>query len=161
MDLTEQPSPATPAASARPHSCFSLCFSSTPRGARLARRLCGERLDSWGVPYGSEAHDTLSLLVAELGANAITHGRVPGRDFRVRLLALSAPTASPLTIRLEVTDTRGDRLPAPAADAAAVCPARTGGRGLLLVAALADCWGCDPRPDGPGLARVPGIAQLT
>ncbi|GAA2423739.1 hypothetical protein GCM10010421_07600 [Streptomyces glaucus] len=26
----------------------------------------------------------------------------------------------------------------------------TGGRGLLLVKALADRWGCAPRPDGPG-----------
>lgn len=29
-------------------------------------------------------------------------------------------------------------------------PTRTGGRGLLLVEALADRWGCAPRPDGPG-----------
>lgn len=28
-------------------------FSSTPRGARLARHLALHRLDAWGVPYGS------------------------------------------------------------------------------------------------------------
>ncbi|MCQ0025341.1 ATP-binding protein [Streptomyces somaliensis DSM 40738] len=142
MNRTEQPAPATPV-----HTCFTLRFSSTPRGARLARRLCSERLDSWGVPYGSDGHDVLSLLVAELTANAVTHGHVAGRDFRVHLLALSAPATS-LTVRVEVTDTRGDRLPAPATPDAGLLP--TGGRGLLLVESLADRWGCAPRPDGPG-----------
>ncbi|GGT06260.1 ATP-binding protein [Streptomyces chromofuscus] len=144
MNHTEQPAPATPA-----HACFTLRFSSTPRGARLARRLCSERLDSWGVPYGSDDHDVLSLLVSELATNAVTHGHVAGRDFRVHLLALSAPAAASLTVRVEVTDTRGDRLPAPAAEPA-TGHAHTGGRGLLLVEALADRWGCESRPDGPG-----------
>ncbi|MFZ4151007.1 ATP-binding protein [Streptomyces pseudogriseolus] len=151
MNRTEQPAPATPV-----HSCFTLRFSSTPRGARLARRLCGERLDTWGIPYGSDAHDVLSLLVSELATNAVIHGHVAGRDFRVHLLALSAPDAATLTIRVEVTDTRGDRLPEPPAAPAACAnepaadSARTGGRGLFLVEALADRWGCVPRPDGPG-----------
>lgn len=147
MNRTEQPAPATPA-----HACFTLRFSSTPRGARLARRLCGERLAAWGVPYGSDDHDVLSLLVSELATNAVTHGHVSGRDFRVHLLVLSAPSAASRTVRVEVTDTRGDALPEPAAPAAdpAAGFARVGGRGLLLVAALADRWGCAPRPDGPG-----------
>ncbi|MFI1836066.1 ATP-binding protein [Streptomyces olivaceoviridis] len=148
MNRTEQPAPATPV-----HSCFTLRFSSTPRGARLARRLCGERLDSWGVLYDSEGHDVLSLLVSELATNAVTHGHVTGRDFRVHLLALSAPAAASLTVRVEVTDTRGDRLPEPTPAPPAepvVDSARTGGRGLLLVETLADRWGCAPRPDGPG-----------
>ncbi|MEU0741346.1 ATP-binding protein [Streptomyces sp. NPDC006134] len=144
MNRTEQPAPATPA-----HTCFTLRFSSTPRGARLARRLCAERLDSWGVPYGSDDHDVLSLLVSELTANAVTHGHVTGRDFRVHLLAHAAPGTPSLTVRVEVTDTRGDALPEPAA-APAAGPVRTSGRGLLLVEALADRWGCAPRPDGPG-----------
>jgi anti-sigma regulatory factor (Ser/Thr protein kinase) len=151
MNRTEQPAPATP-----DHSCFTLRFSSTPRGARLARRLCGERLDAWGIPYGSDAHDVLSLLVSELATNAVIHGHVAGRDFRVHLLALSASDAATLTIRVEVTDTRGDRLPEPSATPAARAgepaadSAQTGGRGLFLVEALADRWGCVPRPDGPG-----------
>ncbi|MGA5116636.1 ATP-binding protein [Streptomyces pseudogriseolus] len=154
MNRTEQPAPATPV-----QSCFTLRFSSTPRGARLARRLSGERLDAWGVPYGSDAHDVLSLLVSELATNAVTHGHVAGRDFRVHLLALSTPDAAALTIRVEVTDTRGDRLPEPPATPAALAAlageptadsARTGGRGLFLVEALADRWGWAPREDGPG-----------
>ncbi|MEU2367173.1 ATP-binding protein [Streptomyces pseudogriseolus] len=151
MNRTEQPAPATPV-----HSCFTLRFSSTLRGARLARRLCGERLDTWGIPYGSDAHDVLSLLVSELATNAVTHGHVAGRDFRVHLLALSTPNAEALTIRVEVTDTQGDRLPEPPAIPAAPAAqpaadsARTGGRGLFLVEALADRWGWAPRQDGPG-----------
>ncbi|MFF8953432.1 ATP-binding protein [Streptomyces sp. NPDC014940] len=145
MNRTEQLTPAT-----LTHACFTLRFSSTPRGARLARRLCRERLDFWGVPYGSEDHDVLSLLVSELAANAVTHGHVTGRDFRVHLLALSRPAAQSLTVRVEVTDTRGDKLPELAAAPAGEPSARTGGRGLLLVEALADRWGCAPRPDGPG-----------
>ncbi|MFF9511973.1 ATP-binding protein [Streptomyces sp. NPDC014724] len=120
---------------------FTMRFSSTPRGARLARRLAGERLDAWGIPYGSDAHDTLTLIVAELSANAIRHGHVPGRDFRLRL------SAEGTAVRVEVTDTRGERLPAltePVPDD------QDGGRGLLLVAALTDRWGWYPCTDGPG-----------
>ncbi|SCZ16631.1 Histidine kinase-like ATPase domain-containing protein [Streptomyces sp. 136MFCol5.1] len=119
---------------------FTMRFSSTPRGARLARHLAGERLDAWGIPYGSDAHDVLTLIVAELSANAVRHGRVPGRDLRLRLSAEGA------TLRVEVTDSRGESTPAlaePSID-------RDGRRGLLLVAALTDRWGWYPCIDGPG-----------
>lgn len=124
-----------------------MCFSSTPRGARLARRMCGQRLDSWGVPYGSEAHDAVTLIAAELCANAVRHGHVSGRDFR---LDLSADPVSGV-VRVEVSDTLGERLPG--VDGAQDGPhgLADGGRGLLLVAALADRWGCCPRAcGGPG-----------
>ncbi|MFJ3715172.1 ATP-binding protein [Streptomyces sp. NPDC090057] len=125
---------------------FTMRFSSTPRGARLARRLCGTRLDAWGIPYGSDAHDVLTLVAAELCANAVRHGHVTGRDFHVLL------TADPATgtVRIEVTDTRGERLPRLPAPAPEDDP-RDGGRGLLLVEALADRWGWTPRAGGgPG-----------
>ncbi|MBM7440951.1 anti-sigma regulatory factor (Ser/Thr protein kinase) [Streptomyces sp. HB132] len=64
-----------------------------------------------------------------------------GRDFRLRL------SAEGTAIRIEVTDTRGERLPAPTGPAS---PDQEGGRGLLLVAALADRWGWYPCVDGPG-----------
>lgn len=63
---------------------FTVRFSSTPRGARPAGRLCGTRLDAWGIPYGSDAHDVITLVTAELCANAVRHGHVAGRDFDVR-----------------------------------------------------------------------------
>ncbi|MDQ0957654.1 anti-sigma regulatory factor (Ser/Thr protein kinase) [Streptomyces sp. B4I13] len=120
---------------------FALRFSSTPRGARLARRMCGQQLDAWGMQYGSAAHDTIVLVAAELCANAVRHGHVAGRDFH---LLLGADPATG-TVRIEVSDTRGERLPRIRTTAP-----DDGGRGLLLVEALADRWGCTPRVDGPG-----------
>jgi anti-sigma regulatory factor (Ser/Thr protein kinase) len=122
---------------------FVMRFSSTPRGARLARRLAGQRLDDWGVPYGCEAHDALTLIVAELAANAMRHGRVPGRDFRL------AVTSDATTVRIEVTDTRTECVPAVVAPTDA-CEPRDTGRGLLLVECLAHRWDWHPRTDGPG-----------
>ncbi|MDT0610137.1 ATP-binding protein [Streptomyces lancefieldiae] len=105
---------------------FSVQLSPTPRGARLARLLATEQLRTWGLPL-----DPARLLVAELAGNAATHGRVPGRDFRLTLYVVGD------TLRIEVTDTRGEELPhlrTPAPDAES-------GRGLLLVEGLADRWG--------------------
>ncbi|TWG06939.1 anti-sigma regulatory factor (Ser/Thr protein kinase) [Streptomyces brevispora] len=121
---------------------FAMRFSSTPRGVRLARRLAGERLDAWGTPYGSDAHDVVTLIVAELSANAVRHGHVPGRDF------LPCLSAEGTAVRVEVTDTRGERIPVrPAGPPDAELD---GGRGLLLVSELADRWGWFPCTDGPG-----------
>jgi anti-sigma regulatory factor (Ser/Thr protein kinase) len=107
---------------------FTALLSPTPRGARLARLLATEQLRAWGVPL-----DRAPQIVAELAANAVTHGRVPGRDFRLTLYVVAA------TLRIEVTDTRGDELPRIAPEPA---PADAeSGRGLLLVDALADRWG--------------------
>ncbi|MFD9117771.1 ATP-binding protein [Streptomyces bottropensis] len=82
---------------------FSVLLSPTPRGARLARLLATEWLRAWGPPYG--ALDTAEHLVAELATNAATHGRLPGRDFRLVLQTRDN------TLRIEVTDTPGDDLP--------------------------------------------------
>ncbi|MFE4633164.1 ATP-binding protein [Streptomyces sp. NPDC056773] len=117
-------------------------FTSTPRGARLARRLISHRLHEWGHPYGTTINDTVTLIAAELTTNAVRHGHVPGRDFHLRLTVNTDAT----TIRIEVTDTRTERTPTlttPAPDAEA-------GRGLVLVAALATRWGTTPRPAAPG-----------
>ncbi|MFE4966914.1 ATP-binding protein [Streptomyces sp. NPDC056660] len=108
---------------------MSLRLSSTPRGARLARLLAAEQLRAWGLPL-----DPARQIVAELAANAATHGRVPGRDFGLTLYVVGD------TLRIEVTDTRGDRTPhtrPPSPDAES-------GRGLVLVEALADKWGVAP-----------------
>lgn len=121
---------------------FTMRFSSTPRGARLARRLVADRLDAWGHPHTSTANERLTLITAELTANAVCHGHVPGRDFEVRL------TRAGGVLRVEVTDTRAERLPPLSPDEPAV-DAETG-RGLLLVAALADAWGTTPRVKAPG-----------
>ncbi|MFI5800059.1 ATP-binding protein [Streptomyces sp. NPDC051677] len=125
-----------------PEREFAMRFTSTPRGARLARRLVSHRLDDWGHPYATPVNETLTLITAELTANAVRHGHVPGRDFHLQL------TLAENTFRIEVTDTRAEKQPPsipPTPDSAS-----ESGRGLLLVAALADDWGVSPRPAAPG-----------
>lgn len=121
-------------------------FTSTPRGARLARRLVSHRLHEWGHPYNTTTNDTVTLIAAELTANAVRHGHVPGRDFHVRLTIDSDADADATTIRIEVTDTRTERIPA----LASPTPDAEAGRGMLLVAALATQWGTAPRIAAPG-----------
>ncbi|MDT0429645.1 MULTISPECIES: ATP-binding protein [Streptomyces] len=125
---------------------FGMRFTSTPRGARLARRLVAHRLDTWGIPYGSRVHDAIVLVVAELAVNAVRHGHVPGRDFHLRLDAATRPQ----TVRIEVTDTRAERVPPRPTHVRVPEAEDTGGRGLLLVAGLASRWGWHPRAAGPG-----------
>ncbi|MFF9508068.1 ATP-binding protein [Streptomyces sp. NPDC014724] len=113
-------------------------FSATRRGARLARRLAVHQLDEWGVPYGSELSDNAAVVVAELAANAVLHGRVAGRDFELRLVALAG------TLRIEVSDARGERGPEPQPPR----PGAESGFGLHLVGALATSWGVKDRVVG-------------
>ncbi|MCC0096655.1 ATP-binding protein [Streptomyces flavotricini] len=109
---------------------FHVQLSATPRGARLGRMLAIEQLRAWGLPL-----DAPGQIIAELSTNAITHGRVPGRDFKLAL------TVTPGTLLIEVTDTRGDRIP----------EIRDTGRGLVLVEALAERWGVR---EGPAPSKV-------
>ncbi|MCM1943461.1 ATP-binding protein [Streptomyces sp. G3] len=128
---------------ATPSTEFAMAFTSTPRGARLARHFVSHCLNVWGHPYDCRVNETLTLITAELCANAVTHGRVPGRDFHVRLAAEKDGEG----LRVEVSDTRAERRPVVAS------PAETdavSGRGLLLVTALADDWGITDRRAGPG-----------
>ncbi len=108
---------------------FTVQLSPTPRGARLARLLATEQLRTWALPL-----DPARQIVAELATNAATHSRVPGRDFRLTLYVVGG------VLRIEVTDTRDDRPPRPQDPT----PDEESGRGLLIVAALADRWGWDP-----------------
>lgn len=101
-------------------------LSATRRGARLARLLATEQLRSWGLPL-----DDARQVIAELASNAVMHGYVPGRDFRILL------TVTGDTLRIEVADARGERLPR-LLDRSEVYES---GRGLLLVEALATRWG--------------------
>ncbi|WP_030670232.1 ATP-binding protein [Streptomyces rimosus] len=118
---------------------FTQRFSSTRLGARLARHLAVHRLDAWGFPYGTPFSDDVGAVVGELTANAVTHGRVPGRDFELRL-AIVGGLARTGTLRIDVTDTRTERRPPPP-DGLASAPADAdAGRGLLVVAALATRW---------------------
>jgi anti-sigma regulatory factor (Ser/Thr protein kinase) len=123
---------APPAVPTEP--CFSVPLSATRRGARLARLLATEQLRRWGLPL-----DPARLIVAELAANAAVHGRVPGRSFRLTLTVVP-----PATLRIEVTDTRGERLPERTRAASELL--HESGYGLLLVEELADRWGVQGGP---------------
>lgn len=146
-ECTTQPPGSTSHLSAH---AFAMGFTSTARGARLARRLAAVRLHEWGVPYGTWPHEAVVLVVAELAANAVRHGHVPGRDFHLllRVTAEDRPTA-----RVEVSDTRGERVP-PRPGRLPVPAPGSGlageGRGLLIVEGIADRWGWHPRAHAPG-----------
>ncbi|PYC71472.1 hypothetical protein C7C46_26800 [Streptomyces tateyamensis] len=94
-----------------------------PLRARL-RAALGE----WGL---AELSDTAELLATELVGNALRHTPA-GAVFTAR-------PSGPGRLRVEVADS-SPRLPRPRGRAPAGEPA-TGGRGLLLVEALAEDWG--------------------
>jgi anti-sigma regulatory factor (Ser/Thr protein kinase) len=122
----------------REHHTFARQFTSSTRKAQLARRLAVQHLGEWGYPPASDTSCTVALLVAELSANAVRHGGVPGRDFHLRL-AFEARTR---TIRIEVSDACPDQppttSPVPSLD-------DESGRGLFLIDMLATRWGATPR----------------
>ncbi|MGW5257797.1 ATP-binding protein [Streptomyces sp. NPDC004012] len=104
------------------------------RAVPAARRFTEETLAGWGLAAADRGDDVL-LCVSELATNALVHGVPPGRRFRVFLRHDGA------VLRVEVQDSGGGepRIPEQADE---------GGRGLLLVAALADKWGVDERDPG-------------
>lgn len=107
---------------------------STPRGARAARAFTVAQLVAQKLSFEDAAQ-----VVAELAANAVTHGRVRGRDFRLALRIAPGPT-----LRIEVSDTRREFTPP--ADTEAPDAGAESGRGLVLVSALAVRWGTDHGP---------------
>ena len=117
------------------------------RSVPLAREFVRTALDGWGV--GGRADEVL-LCVSELATNAVRHGVPPGRGFRLSVWPLAGGA-----LRVEVHDSGdgwpGVRMPADSDE---------GGRGLLLVEALADKWGVAGRVAGKGrVVRVRGGAH--
>ncbi|GAA3128305.1 ATP-binding protein [Streptomyces rectiviolaceus] len=84
-----------------------------------------------------ELRDCAELALTELVTNVVRH--VPDRH--CELLILRRPQG----LRVEIAD-RCPRLPREG-DGEELAE---GGRGLLIVAAVSDRWGVDPRPDGSG-----------
>ncbi|MFD0415201.1 ATP-binding protein [Streptomyces sp. NPDC127108] len=121
---------------------FTQLLSPTPRGARLARLPSVSQLRSWGAP--PDLTERAEIVVAELAANAVLHGRLSGRSFRLTL----AFDTSAGRLRIDVTDARGDRWPQPrpATVASSDTALHTNGRGLAFVAAIADHWETLPHP---------------
>lgn len=106
-------------------------FSTHPASVAQARTFVAGALTEWNL---CDRHDEVRLCVSELATNAIKHGSAETRSFRVRVALADA------RLRVEVHD-GGQGAPRPkhaAQDA-------DQGRGLYLVAALADDWGYAPR----------------
>ncbi|MFE1443957.1 ATP-binding protein [Streptomyces sp. NPDC058739] len=114
-------------------------FTSSPKSARLARRLAARCMREWGHPRMSDASCTVALVVGELAANAVRHGRAPGRDFGVRL-ALDEVAG---LVRIEIADATAAKRPLTVVPSS--YPEGESGRGLLLVDVLAVRWGWAPR----------------
>ncbi|SCK26770.1 Anti-sigma regulatory factor (Ser/Thr protein kinase) [Streptomyces sp. WMMB 714] len=113
-------------------------FRRERRSVPAAREFAARALAEWCA--GARTDDVL-LCVSELAANAVLHGVPPGRGYRLSLLL--EPAAGRL--RVEVDDS-GPGLSLVRERRAGDEDA--GGRGLLLVSALADKWGVDARDPG-------------
>ncbi|WP_030346578.1 ATP-binding protein [Streptomyces sp. NRRL S-1022] len=104
------------------------------RSVRLAREFARETLTDW---TRTERSDEL-LCVSELATNALVHGVPAGCGFHPRLTLHGDGV-----LRVEVHDSGPGEVRAPETS-----PEAERGRGLLLVAALADKWGVGERNPG-------------
>ncbi|MEU9303940.1 ATP-binding protein [Streptomyces sp. NPDC048269] len=102
----------------------------SPQTVAAARQFTRDTLQAWGL---TDRQDDVSLCVSELATNALRHGVPRGRGYLLRLYVFDG------MVRVEVHDSgpglsrMADRPP---------------GRGLTIVAALADDWGVLPRRPG-------------
>lgn len=107
-----------------------------PRCVGRARTELRKALADWGL---ARIEDDALLVVSELLTNASRHARTAaGREIETRYVRLSAG------VRIEVHDAAPGRPEVIPSD-----PERDCGRGLFLVAALADRWAVGERC-GPG-----------
>ncbi|MEV4442294.1 ATP-binding protein [Streptomyces sp. NPDC049577] len=115
------------------------CLPRHPRSVARSRFLLREQARSWCLP--DDAAETAVLLLSELMTNACTHGRTasPGREVSARCLLRDG------RLRIEVSDP-GDGVPR----VRRATSEDESGRGLALVAALADAWDAQPRAHGTG-----------
>ncbi|WP_328378794.1 ATP-binding protein [Streptomyces sp. NBC_00440] len=105
------------------------------RSVPRARKFTAEALADWGPPVRT---DDVLLCVSELATNALLHGVPPGRGFRLHLylerdglLHVEIHDSGPGEVRVPEESTEAE-----------------GGRGLFVVAALADKWGVGERNPG-------------
>lgn len=115
-------------------------FDRAPTVPTLARRRVRDALTDWRVP--PDDIDTAEQVVSEIATNAIAHTESQRIRLEVELhsdeikVAVRDSGPRPLTSLTARTDSNADLA--------------EGGRGLLLVHALAARWGADPTP-GNGL----------
>jgi anti-sigma regulatory factor (Ser/Thr protein kinase) len=114
----------------------SAAYQPEPTAAAAARRFVRETLQAW-VVTGADADghglvDDAVLLTSELVTNAVVHAGTP-----VQVTCRLADGE----VEVVVSDCHPDRLVPEPAESENSAAERTGGRGLLLPAALASTWG--------------------
>jgi signal transduction histidine kinase/DNA-binding response OmpR family regulator/serine phosphatase RsbU (regulator of sigma subunit) len=121
----------------------ALAISDDVRAVHQARAFTRATLEQWGLP-ASLGRDAI-LLVSEMVTNAIVHGRAP--------IALRLRQArSHLLLEVSDTATAVPRKLRPTAD-------DVHGRGLQLVAMMADDWGTRPVRDGKSVWCALALAR--
>lgn len=118
-----------PSADELAQSIRTLALPPEPASSKLARRFVVSALDEWG--HG-EIGDDAAVCTAELATNAILHSR-DGFTVAVRRSLRGA--------RIDLLDNRPDRLPVTVPDSLDPLATGTTGRGLKMIAALAERWG--------------------
>ncbi|MFE6163860.1 ATP-binding protein [Streptomyces sp. NPDC056486] len=121
-------------------------FTTHPASVAVARKFVADALSDWQL---SGQLDEASVCVSELATNAIEHGNPAAHEFLVRL------AFDDTRLRLEVCDD-SNGMP----EVQHATSDDPNGRGLFLVAALADDWGIAGK-SGPGKAvwaefKIPG-----
>ncbi|MEV0260619.1 ATP-binding protein [Streptomyces sp. NPDC050617] len=111
-------------------------YTPYPYNVPAARRRVAQLAADWGCP--AVAGDA-ALLASELITNALLHGCLRERLFRVELFLSGS------VLRVAVTDPKGERRPRPRA---ADPYSDQFGRGLLIVRSLANRWGVEGRTVG-------------
>lgn len=114
------------------HRCTRV-LPCVPESAKQARDLVARELNGWGL---DALVDDAGVMVSELVANAARHTGC-------RTLSVAVERLHPERLRVSVTD--GSRTLPVVIDAG---PGATCGRGMALVAGLADRWGVIPMPLG-------------
>jgi anti-sigma regulatory factor (Ser/Thr protein kinase) len=126
--VTDSCPPGSPKGKSKAYDRYdAVSYTPYPRNIPLARRRVAQLAVEWGHP--GVAGDVV-LLASELCTNALLHGCLRDRLFRVET------SLTGTALRVAVSDPRGERLPAgQLAD-----PDDQFGRGLLLVRSFADRW---------------------
>jgi anti-sigma regulatory factor (Ser/Thr protein kinase) len=106
----------------------SVELDAIPEAVRAARSYVSDVLSAWAMP--ADLIDMATLLTSELASNAITHGHGQGGTFTLEVRSFGC------CLSVDVAD-RSLSVPvllSPAGDSES-------GRGLLLIAQVADSWG--------------------
>ncbi|MFF9070764.1 ATP-binding protein [Streptomyces sp. NPDC014735] len=128
------------------HATYSEIFPCEPSTAETGRNVVRDVLGIWHL---DDLADRAELIIAELIANASRHTRCP----EIRLV-VGRPSST--RVRVGIVDEEPSRLPvlSHAGDE------DESGRGLFLIDAVADRWGCDLQSSGRRLRGKEVWAEL-